>query len=92
VIAWALDHALAMILIALGTFIGALVIPAKGIIAFLAVLAVIVAAVVALTVFRFPRGFRGGLMKGGIAVATLVGMFMAIGAAPAAMKLGFEFF
>ena len=92
VIAWALDHALAMILIAIGTFIGALVIPAKGIIAFLAVMAVITAAVVALTVFRFPRGARGGLMKGGIAVASLAGIFVAVAASPTAMKLGFEFF
>ncbi|HEX9938714.1 MAG TPA: efflux RND transporter permease subunit, partial [Longimicrobium sp.] len=92
VIAWALDHALAMILIAAGTFIGALVIPAKGIIAFLAVVAVITAGVVVLAVFRFPRGARGGMMKGGVALATLVGIFVAIGAAPTAMKLGFEFF
>ncbi|HYH82212.1 MAG TPA: efflux RND transporter permease subunit, partial [Longimicrobium sp.] len=92
VIAWALDHALAMILIAAGTFIGALVIPGKGIVAFLAVLAVIAAGVVVLSVFRFPRGARGGLMKGAVAVATLVGIFVAIGVAPTAMKLGFEFF
>ncbi|HEU4561690.1 MAG TPA: efflux RND transporter permease subunit, partial [Longimicrobium sp.] len=92
VIAWALDHALAMILIAAGTFIGALVIPAKGIIAFLAVVAVITAGVVVLTVFRFPRGAKGRVMKGGVALATLVGIFVAIGAAPTAMKLGFEFF
>ncbi|HEX5869330.1 MAG TPA: efflux RND transporter permease subunit, partial [Longimicrobium sp.] len=92
VIGWALDHALAMILIAVGTFIGALVVPAKGIFAFLAVMVVITLAVLALTFFRFPRGFRGGAMKGGIAVATLVGMFAAIGAAPEGGKLGFEFF
>jgi HAE1 family hydrophobic/amphiphilic exporter-1 len=92
VVAWALDHALAMILIALGTFFGALVIPAKGILAFLAVLVVVAAAVVALSVFRFPRGFAGGLMKAGVAVATVVGMFMATAAAPAYRKLGFEFF
>jgi HAE1 family hydrophobic/amphiphilic exporter-1 len=92
VIAWALDHALAMILIALGTFIGALVVPGKGIYAFLAVMVVITAAVLALTFLRFPRGIRGGLMKGGVAVACLVGIFVAIGAAPAGGKLGFEFF
>jgi hydrophobic/amphiphilic exporter-1 (mainly G- bacteria), HAE1 family len=92
VIAWALDHALAMILIALGTFIGALVIPGKGIYAFLAVMVVITAAVLALTFLRFPRGLTGGLMKGGVAVLCLVGIFVAIGAAPAGGKLGFEFF
>ncbi|HST61236.1 MAG TPA: efflux RND transporter permease subunit [Longimicrobium sp.] len=92
VIAWALDHALAMILIAIGTFVGALVIPAKGIIAFLAVMVVVTIAVVVLAAVRFPRGARGGLMKGGVAVAALVGMFLAIGASPTAMKLGFEFF
>jgi HAE1 family hydrophobic/amphiphilic exporter-1 len=92
VIAWALDHALAMILIAIGTFIGALVIPAKGIIAFLAVMAVVAAAVVALAVLRFPRGMKGGLMKGGIAAAALAGIFVAVGASPTYKKLGFEFF
>jgi HAE1 family hydrophobic/amphiphilic exporter-1 len=92
VIAWALDHALAMVLIAIGTFFGALVIPAKGILAFLAVMAVVAASVVVLTVFRYPRGFTGVLMKGGIAVATVVGMGIATAAAPAWKKLGFEFF
>ena len=92
VIAWALDHALAMILIAVGTFVGALVVPAKGIFAFLAVIAVIAVAVVVLSAFRYPRGARGGLMKAGVAVAALVGMVVAIGAAPTGMKLGFEFF
>jgi HAE1 family hydrophobic/amphiphilic exporter-1 len=92
VIAWALDHALAMILIAIGTFFGALVIPAKGILAFLAVMAVVVAAVVVLTVFRFPRGVPGVLMKTGVALATVVGMGIATAAAPAWKKLGFEFF
>jgi HAE1 family hydrophobic/amphiphilic exporter-1 len=81
-----------MILIAIGTFIGALVVPAKGIYAFLAVMVVITAAVLALTFVRFPRGLRGGLMKGGVAVLCFVGIFMAIGAAPAGGKLGFEFF
>ena len=47
---------------------------AAGIIAFLAVIAVVVAAVVVLSVFRFPRGLAGGLMKAGVAVATVVGM------------------
>ena len=92
VIGWALDHALAMILIAVGTFVGALVVPAKGIFAFLAVMVVIAAAVVALSAFRYPRGYRGGLMKGGVAVAAVVMMFVAIGVAPAGGKLGFEFF
>jgi HAE1 family hydrophobic/amphiphilic exporter-1 len=92
VIAWALDHALAMILIAIGSFFGALVIPAKGILAFLAVMVVVVAAVVALSVFRFRRGLVGGLMKGAIAVATVIGMVIATGVAPAYKKLGFEFF
>jgi HAE1 family hydrophobic/amphiphilic exporter-1 len=92
VIAWALDHALAMVLIALGAFFGALVIPAKGILAFLAVMAVVAAAVVVLSVFRFPRGFRGVLLKAGVAVATVIGMGMATAAAPAWKKLGFEFF
>ena len=92
VIGWALDHALAMILIAVGAFFGALVIPAKGILAFLGVMAVVAGAVVLLTVFRFPRGWRGGLMRGGIAVTTLIGMGIATAAAPAWKKLGFEFF
>ena len=92
VIAWALDHALAMILIAIGTFIGALVVPAKGIYAFLAVMVVVTVAVLALTFVRFPKGARGGLMKGGVAALCFVGIYVAIGAAPAGGKLGFEFF
>jgi HAE1 family hydrophobic/amphiphilic exporter-1 len=92
VIAWALDHALAMILIAIGTFIGALVVPAKGIYAFLAVVAVVAAAVVALTIIRFPRGLMGGLGRAGIAALCFAGIFVAIGAAPVGGKLGFEFF
>jgi HAE1 family hydrophobic/amphiphilic exporter-1 len=92
VIAWALDHALAMILIAVGTLIGALVIPAKGIFAFLGVVAVITAAVLALTFVRYPRGMTGGLMKGGVAVLCFAGIFAAIGVAPEGGKLGFEFF
>ncbi|HEU0302658.1 MAG TPA: efflux RND transporter permease subunit [Longimicrobium sp.] len=91
-VAWALDHALAMILIAVGAFFGALVIPAKGIWAFLGVMVVVAAAVVVLTAFRFPHGYKGGLMRTGVALATLVGMGVAVGAAPAGMKLGFEFF
>jgi HAE1 family hydrophobic/amphiphilic exporter-1 len=92
VIAWALDHALAMILIAIGAFVGALVVPAKGIFAFLAVMAVVAVAVVVLSAVRWPRGVTGGLMKAGVAVLAVLGMGAAIGAAPTGMKLGFEFF
>jgi hydrophobic/amphiphilic exporter-1 (mainly G- bacteria), HAE1 family len=92
VIAWALDHALAMIIIATGAFFGALAVPAKGILAFLAVMAVVAASVFVLTAFRYPRGAKGGVMRGAVAVASVVGMFVAMAAAPAVMKLGFEFF
>ncbi|HEX2203204.1 MAG TPA: efflux RND transporter permease subunit [Longimicrobium sp.] len=92
VVAWALDHRLAMVLIAAGSFIGALVVPAKGILAFLAVMAVVTAGVLVLTFVPFGRGARGGTAQAGVAVLTLVGIFMAIAVAPTAMKLGGEFF
>jgi HAE1 family hydrophobic/amphiphilic exporter-1 len=92
VIGWALDHQLAMVVLAVGTFVGALVVPAKGIFAFLAVMAVVFGAVLVLTFVRLPRGFRGGLAKGGVAVLALAGVAAAIVVAPAGGKLGFEFF
>ena len=92
VIAWALDHALAMVVIALGSLIGAMVIPAKGILAFGVVMAVVAALVFALTVVRFPRGVAGGAIKAAVVAGGFVLMFVGIGAAPAVMKLGFEFF
>ncbi|HEX8395782.1 MAG TPA: efflux RND transporter permease subunit, partial [Longimicrobium sp.] len=92
VVAWALDHALAMIIIAIGTFVGALVVPAKGMWAFLAVMLVVLAAVMVLTFARLPRGFTGVATRAVIAIVSVIGMGAAIGAAPEGAKLGFEFF
>jgi HAE1 family hydrophobic/amphiphilic exporter-1 len=92
VVAWALDNALSMILIAVGTFIGALVVPAKGLWAFLAVMAVVFAAAMVLSFVRFPRGLGGGAAKTLVTVLTLFGMYVAIKAAPEGGKLGSEFF
>src|SRR3954468_23652578 len=55
VVAWALDHRAAMMGIAAGAFIGALMIPAKGIIAFGIVIAITAAIAVFLSVAD-PRG------------------------------------
>jgi HAE1 family hydrophobic/amphiphilic exporter-1 len=92
VIGWALDHQLAMILIAVGSFIGALVVPGKGIFAFFAVMIVVAAAVVVLSTVRFPRGLTGATMKAVVGGLSVLLMFVAIRVAPAGGKLGFEFF
>ena len=92
VIAWALDHALGMVVIAVGSLVGALVIPAKGILAFAAVMAVVAGLVFVLTVFRFPAGWAGRGMKLVLVLGGIVLMAGGVGLAPPVAKLGFEFF
>ncbi|HEX8907349.1 MAG TPA: efflux RND transporter permease subunit, partial [Longimicrobiaceae bacterium] len=87
VVAWALDHRAAMVVIALGAFIGALMIPAKGIVAFATVLAITLGLAIFLTAVK-PR-------KWVAAAATALGivlMFVGGGMAPAMMKLGGQLF
>jgi HAE1 family hydrophobic/amphiphilic exporter-1 len=87
VVAWALDHRAAMMVIAMGAFIGALMIPAKGIIAFALVLGITLGLAVFLTVVHPPKPVVVAVTAGGIVL-----MFVAGGMAPPLMKLGGQFF
>jgi len=87
VVAWALDHRAAMMVIATGAFVGALMIPVKGIIAFGIVLAITLGLAVFLTVVN-PRKW----IAAAVTAVGIVAMFMAGGAAPAMMKLGGQLF
>jgi len=87
IIAWALDHRAAMALIAIGSFIGAIMLPAKGVIAFAAVMAITAGG--AFLVSILPVGALGTM---GVMVASMVAMVFVGGVVPAFGKLGFEFF
>ena len=87
VIAWALDHRAAMALIAIGSFIGAIMLPGKGVLGFLAVLAVTAVGAFLVSVLK-----TGALATAGLIAATVVGMFVAGSASPVFGRLGFEFF
>ncbi|HKP74865.1 MAG TPA: efflux RND transporter permease subunit [Longimicrobiaceae bacterium] len=87
VVAWALDHRAAMMVIAMGAFVGALMIPVKGIIAFGIVMAITLGLAVFLTVVH-PRKWIAAT----VTAVGIVAMFMAGGAAPAMMKLGGQLF
>ena len=87
VVAWALDHRAAMMVIAAGAFIGALMIPAKGIIAFGIVIAITAGIAVFLTVAD-PRGSVAVI----VSFVGVVLMFVLGGMAPASAKLGGQFF
>jgi HAE1 family hydrophobic/amphiphilic exporter-1 len=86
VIAWALDHRAAVVVIALGTFIGSFVLLPTGLSGFLGVMAGIVVAVLGLTVVK-QRFLR--------LLAVPVGIVVAVGltrVAPQFMNVGFAFF
>ena len=85
VIAWALDHRLAMVSIAIGAFIAALVIPAKGSLAALVVLGAILTVV-----YLLGRPIHALVKTGGI-VVTIVVMVMLMKMVPAVGKLGASF-
>jgi HAE1 family hydrophobic/amphiphilic exporter-1 len=87
VIAWALDHRASMIVLSIGVFIAALMVPAKGLIAFVTVLAIAggLAAFLAMASPSKPVALAASLVG-------LVLMFMAPGFVPVADKLGGEFF
>ncbi len=99
VIGWALDHRLAMVLLALGTFFGALMIPVKGISGFMVVL---IGALAVWMVYRLMKPWargRSGWGKGGVIAAGLLLAVLVIGATgfgirvvPPIAKLGGEFF
>ncbi|HEX8904544.1 MAG TPA: efflux RND transporter permease subunit, partial [Longimicrobiaceae bacterium] len=87
IVAWAIDHRAAMVVIATGAFVGALMIPAKGILAFATVMAITAGLAIFLTVAK-PRKSIAAV----ITVAGIVLMFVGGGMAPAMMKLGGQFF
>jgi len=87
VIAWALDHRLAMVILSLGTFIGALMLPAKGIVSFLVVLGVAVATTIFLGWVK--PGKTVSAITGVVAIAA---MLVGGGMAPVLAKLGGQFF
>ncbi|MGI9089751.1 MAG: efflux RND transporter permease subunit, partial [Gemmatimonadaceae bacterium] len=85
VIAWALDHRTDMVSIALGTFIAAIMIPVKGI---LAAVAVMVAVIV--VVFLMSLRLHTLIKAAGI-LATVVVAFLAVRIVPPIGKLGGAF-
>ncbi|MFL5384459.1 MAG: efflux RND transporter permease subunit, partial [Longimicrobiaceae bacterium] len=87
VIAWALDHRASMVVLSMSCFVGALMLPVKGLIAFGVVLGIGVALALFLAAARPPKA-----LKAVVAVAGIVLMFVAGGMAPAFAKLGGEFF
>ncbi len=96
VIGWALDHRLFIVMLALGMFLGALQIPATGILGFAVVLGAALLASVVAPLIPTGRG-RGGQVLGGIArTAVVLGSLMlgltAAGMVPVVFKLGGEFF
>jgi hydrophobic/amphiphilic exporter-1 (mainly G- bacteria), HAE1 family len=91
---WAVDHRLAMVLLALGTFVGALAVPVKGASGFAAVMGVTLAAVFVLTTFRAAKahGWGGRTVRLATALAWVALLFGGLSAVPAWAKLGGEFF
>jgi HAE1 family hydrophobic/amphiphilic exporter-1 len=86
VIAWALDHRLAVVLLAVGTFIGSFTLPAKGLTGLVAVLAGVALMVLVVTrTWAWPLRLAGAL--GGLVVA--IGLFQI---APTFGKVGVGFF
>src|SRR5436190_2091661 len=83
VIAWALDHRASMITIALGAFISAFVLPAKG----LTGLAAAVVGVV-IVAYAFSRAGTDPVVRAAIAVAGLVVAFVLVRAVPPVRTVG----
>ena len=87
VIAWALDHRLAVVVVALGTFFGAFTLPMKGFTGLAAV-----AAGVALMVWGVTRRNASWLLRLGSIAAGLAVAFALFKAAPELGKVGVGFF
>jgi len=87
VIAWALDHRLAVVVVALGTFFGAFTLPMKGFTGLAAV-----AAGVALMVWGVTRRNSSWLVRLGSIAAGLAVAFALFQAAPELGKVGVGFF
>lgn len=90
VIAWALDHRLAVVIVALGTLVGAFTLPAVGFGGLLAV-----AAGIAVMVWGVTRPRAASLLKLAVAVVGLAltaGLLMAASMLPTVGKVGVDFF
>jgi HAE1 family hydrophobic/amphiphilic exporter-1 len=87
VIAWALDHRAAMITIALGAFISAFVLPAKGLTGLAAaVLGVVIVA------YAFSKQNLGPLARAAVAVAGIIVAIVLVMAVPPVRTVGVGFF
>jgi HAE1 family hydrophobic/amphiphilic exporter-1 len=86
VIAWALDHRLAVVLLALGTFVGSFALPARGLTGLLAVLAGVAVMVAAVT---RPWGWPLKLAGATLGLVVAAGLFRV---APTIGKVGVGFF
>ncbi len=87
VIAWALDHRLAVVLIATGTFIGSFTLPMKGMLALLGVLAGVVVMVYGVTRKGLAWPLKTASVLGGVVLAVAL-----VRIAPEFMKVGGAFF
>ncbi|MBC7895926.1 MAG: efflux RND transporter permease subunit, partial [Cytophagaceae bacterium] len=86
VIAWALDHRLAVVIMSLGTFLGSFVLLPKGLLGIGVVFLGIAIAVIGLTTFK-KRVLRMAAVAAGIAVPVLL-----LPMVPQFMNVGFGFF
>ncbi|MDQ4079570.1 MAG: efflux RND transporter permease subunit, partial [Gemmatimonadota bacterium] len=86
VIAWALDHRLPIVVIAVGTFLGSFILPVKGLTGLLGVLTAIGVALLGLSRFR---AWYLRLASIGVALVVAVGLLRVV---PAAGIVGFMFF
>ncbi|MBD0319025.1 MAG: efflux RND transporter permease subunit, partial [Gemmatimonadetes bacterium] len=96
VIGWALDHRLFIVMLALGMFLGALQIPATGILGFAVVVGLALASSVIAPRIKLGRGRGGGIATGVARTAVVLGCIMGgltlAGMMPVVFKLGGEFF
>lgn len=86
VIAWALDHRAAVVVMSLGVFLGSFVLMPKGIPGLLAVLAGVAIAVLGLVIFKQWPLRLGSVLAGGALAFVLVPLM------PQFMNVGFGFF
>jgi HAE1 family hydrophobic/amphiphilic exporter-1 len=87
VIAWALDHRAAMVTIAIGSFVSAFVLPAKG----LTGLAAAIVGVV-IVAYAFARRATDVVVRGAIAFAGIVLAYVLVRAVPPVRTVGVGFF
>src|SRR3954468_15979039 len=87
VIAWALDHRAAMITIAMGSFISAFILPAKGLTGLAGAPAGVIHVAYAFSSERFS-----GVMRGVVGLAGIIVAFTLVRSVPAVRTVGVGFF